>query len=361
MDSRERTFLALEFQQPDRVPIDVWLSGGAAGIVEQATGMPARDFLDRHDVDLRYIEGPRYVGPPLRDSGDRDIDIWGVQRVVSEVPTPHGVERYKELLHSPLASAESVEDVVHHPGWPDPDWFDYSGIARQCQAVRDGGRVAVFMGDRLNRIAQLKPAMYIRGIERILTDLALDPEIAHAIFRKIREFYVTYAERVFESAAGRLDIVCTGDDFGTQNGPLVSPAMWEEFLADGFAAYTALAKAHGIRTMHHTCGAVRPIIPMLIDRGLDVLQSLQPEAAGMAPRELKADFGRKLAFHGGISIQRNLPFGTARDVENEVADTFEALAPGGGYIACTAHNIQADTSFEKIAALLEAYHKFGRY
>ncbi|MDP6107316.1 MAG: uroporphyrinogen decarboxylase family protein, partial [Candidatus Brocadiia bacterium] len=227
--------------------------------------------------------------------------------------------------------------------------------------VRRDGRVVVFMGDRLNRLAQLKPAMYLRGIEAILMDLQLSPEIAHAIFSRIRRFYVAYAERIFEAAAGKLDILLTGDDFGTQAGPMLSPGMWEEFLGKGFAQYADLARAYGLRLMHHTCGSVAPLIPLMQERGLEVLQSLQPEAADMAPRRLKAEFGARLAFHGGISIQRTLPFASAAEVRAEVQDRVEALAPDSGYILCTSHNIQADTPLENVRALLAAYAEHGRY
>ena len=113
--------------------------------------------------------------------------------------------------------------------------------------------------------------------------------------------------------------------------------------------------------MHHTCGAVRPLVSLFVENGLDVLQSLQPEADGMVPAELKAEFGDRLAFHGGISIQRTLPFGSPEEVREEVRDRIEALAPGGGYILCTAHNIQADVPVENVLALMKAYAEYGRY
>ncbi len=362
MDSRERTFLALDFQEPDRVPIDFWMSSGFGHALEAATGTSAETFLDAHDVDLRYIEGPAYVGPPLRRFDDgADEDIWGVRRRTVRVDAKEGGEAYKEVAASPLAGATSVEEVEAYPGWPSPDWFDYADIETQCEAIRRQGRVVVFMGDRLNRIAQLKPAMYLRGIEQILVDIILEPEIARAIFARIRSFYCTYAERIFESAGGKLDIVLTGDDFGSQNGPLLSPEAWSAFLGEGFEAYARLARNFGLRVMHHTCGAVRPIVPLMLERGLRILQSLQPEAAGMEPEGLKADFGAQLAFHGGISIQRALPFGSPNDVRDEVRRRVDALAPGGGYILCTSHNIQADTPLRNVSALLEAYREFGAY
>ncbi|HIE04005.1 MAG TPA: hypothetical protein EYP61_04525, partial [Candidatus Latescibacteria bacterium] len=107
-------------------------------------------------------------------------------------------------------------------------------------------------------------------------------------------------------------------------------------------------------------GSVRQLIPLILDCGLDVLQSLQPEAKDMDPRALKADFGDVLSFQGGISVQRTLPFGTPEDVRREVRDRIEALAPGGGYILGTAHNLQADVPTENFEALMEAYRKYGR-
>ena len=217
------------------------------------------------------------------------------------------------------------------------------------------------MGDRLNRLAQLKPAMYLRGVEQIFLDMILHPEIARAVFSQIRDFYLAYAQRIFEAARGKLDILLTGDDFGAQLGPLVSPAMWVEFLGDGFAEYIDLAHSFDLRVMHHTCGAVRPLIGLMRERGLDILQSLQPEAQGMDPAALKAEFGDRLAFQGGISIQKTLPFGTGQQVRDEVKDRIDALAGGGGYILGTSHNIQADTPLENIEALLKAYRDYAYY
>ena len=111
--------------------------------------------------------------------------------------------------------------------------------------------------------------------------------------------------------------------------------------------------------MHHTCGSVVAIIPDLIAAGLDILQSLQPEAAGMALPALHATYGDRLAFHGGISIQQTMPFGTPEDVRRAVRTIAEAVAGRGGYICCTAHNIQADTPMANVRALLAAYREFG--
>jgi uroporphyrinogen decarboxylase len=357
MDSRERTFLALKHEAGDRIPIDFWASGAMIDKLERGLGLSYQQLLDLYDVDLRYIPGPEYVGPPLEEGRD----IWGVQRTVVDVRVEGGTESYKEVVESPLAAVERVEQIERYPHWPAPETFDYGGIERQCETIRDEGRVVVFMGDRLNRVAQLKPAMYLRGLEDTFADLVLRPQIVRAVLTQIKTFYLAYLERILEAAKGKIDIVLTGDDFGSQVGPLISPDMWRAFIEPGFGEYIELIKSYGATAMHHTCGSVVEIIPEMIACGLDVLQSIQPEAANMSLVDLKARFGRELCFHGGISIQNTMPFGTPSAVRQAVEEIARIIKPDGGYIFCTAHNIQADTSVENVQALLEAYHNYGRY
>jgi uroporphyrinogen decarboxylase len=219
----------------------------------------------------------------------------------------------------------------------------------------------VFAGDRLDRTAQLKPAMYLRGTDRILMDMAGEPEVAEAILGRIKDYFLEYNRRVFEAAAGNMDIFMMGDDFGTQRGLYLSKEMWRRFLKPGFRAFIELAHRYGLKVMHHTCGAVRELIADFIECGLDILQSLQPQASGMDLRELKREFGRDLCFHGAIDVQGALPHGTPSEVREEVRRTMEAGRPGGGFIICTAHNILPDTPTANSVSLFEAYEEFGRY
>jgi uroporphyrinogen decarboxylase len=356
MTSRERALLALEHKAGDRIPVDFWATAAVAQRLEAELGLSYTEFLDRYDVDLRYIEGPTYVGPPLADG----TDIWGVTR--STVPAGTGAgECYSEVTQAPLGSVESVEEILAYGHWPDADLFDYSLIEAQCDAIRREERVVVFMGDRLNRVAQLKPAMYLRGTENILVDLAVRPDIARTIFLKIREFYLGYLERILAAANGKIDMVLTGDDFGAQHGLLISIGMWREFIRPGFSAYIDVVKQHGAVAMHHTCGSVPELIPDMVDCGLNVLQSVQPEAAGMSLVELKERFGNQICFQGGISIQKTMPYGSPEDVRREVRAIAGTVKPDGGYIFCTSHNIQADTPTKNIIALVEAYHDYGNY
>lgn len=366
MDSRERTFLSLEHEEPDRVPVDCWFSPAMKTKLENSLNISYEQFLDQNNIDLRYIEGPSYIGPPLAAGYNAsEIDIWGVFRKKVQIhlkdETGEYTETYKEVTCSPLQHADSVEEILEYPHWPSADWFDYSKVEKQCRQIRDAGRVVVFMGDRLNRLAQLKPAFYLRGFEQVFIDMMENHEIARALFKQIADFYLEYGLRILEAAKGKIDILCTGDDFGAQNGPLLSLSMWIGFLKKGFENYIKLGKAYNTYVMHHTCGSVYSLIPDMIDSNLDILQSLQPEAADMDPKILKEEFGHRLSFQGGISIQKVLPHGSPADVTEHVKVLFERMAPKGGYIACTSHNIQADTPLSNIEALFEAYKKYSRY
>ncbi|MFV2067880.1 MAG: uroporphyrinogen decarboxylase family protein [Pirellulales bacterium] len=363
MDARERVSLALAHKQPDRVPIDYWATSAVSGRLKDYFGFSTDEqLLDHFDVDFRYIAGPEYVGPEpqVHDDGSVD-DHWGVPRVRVETGSGEHASVYQEVIHFPLQSATSVEEVRDYPKWPRPDWFNYDCVRRQVAEARQTGKVVVFMGDRMNRCAQLKPAMYLRGIDQILLDLALDPEIAETIFQRVAAFYLEYARRTFEAAKGGIDIFMMGDDFGTQKGLFLSPDMWRRFLRPGFAAFVELGRQYGCKVAHHSCGSIKPIIADLIECGLSILNPVQPDVRDMDRGELKRLFGDRLCFHGSISIQQTLPFGTPDDVRREVQERFATLGPGGGFLFCTAHNIQADTPTENILALFDAYRTFGRY
>jgi uroporphyrinogen decarboxylase len=267
---------------------------------------------------------------------------------------------YKHLVASPLAAAQTIGQIESHC-WPDAGAWDYSGVKDACSLIRRGGSAVVFGGDRLDRTAQLKAAMYLRGTERFMADLALEPKLAECILVHVADYYLDYNRRVFEAADGNIDIFFMGDDMGTQQSLWVSPEMYRRFFRQRFARFNDLAHRHGARTMYHTCGRVTELVGEFVDAGLDVLQSLQPGAMGDDLPWLKRQYGRDLCFQGGIDIQGVLPNGTPAEVADHVRDRARILGDGGGYIFGTAHNILPDTPTENILALVEAYHACGRY
>ncbi len=353
MTHRHRVLTALAHQRPDRTPWDYWATDEVTRRLMARLGAASKEELLRIlDVDLRYVAGPSLVGQELRRYPDGSVeDLWGVRRLEKTV----GDEgwSYKHVVQSPLATAETPADVEAYARWPSADWWDYSDLRAQCLAHE--GYAVVNAGDRLDRTAQLKPMMYLRGMEQTYVDLAESPVLAQAIIERIAAYYLDYNRRVFEAAGDLVDIFMMGDDFGTQQGPMMSLAMWRRYFRPGFASFIALAHQYGLKVMHHTCGSVVDLIADFIECGLDILQSLQPRAAGMDLGRLRREYGRDLCFHGGIDIQGVLPHGTPEDVREHVRRQREAAGHEGGYILCTAHNIQADTPVENVLALFEAY------
>ena len=362
MNSRKRFQLACIHKMPDRLPRDYWAVKEVDTRLLRYYKLKRRDeLLDKLNIDFRYIDGPEYKGHPLTTHGDgSEDDLWGVPR--KTVYTGEGEFRgnYKTVVKNPLSTCTTVKEVMDYPHWPNPDDFDYSVIEKQCDLYPN--RVIMFMGDRLNRLAQLKPAIYLRGMERVFSDIAREQnKIFIAIRDKIRDFYRQYLHNILRAARGKIDVVVTGDDFGTQRGLFCRKTTWEHYLMEGFKEYIQIAKSYDVKVMHHSCGAIHPIIDRMIECGLDILNPIQPGTDGMDHSNLKKEFGEELVFHGGVSLQGPLRFGNPVQVKEEVRECFNNLGRDGGYIICTAHNIQADTKIENIIALFNAYNQETDY
>jgi uroporphyrinogen decarboxylase len=363
MNSKQRFKRLLRHELPDRVLRDYWAVPEIDKRMLKHFGLKTREeLLDKLDIDFRYIDGPRYIGPPLATHGDgSEDDLWGVPRCTMITGEGEFLGSYKAVKIHPLKECKTVDDISKYPKWPSPDWYDYSPITEQCEAC--GDRVAMFMGDRLNRIAQLKPAMYLRGVDQILIDMRRKSnEIFLAVRDKIREFYKEYLLRILKAASGKIDVIVTGDDFGTQNGLFFQADVWRKNLMPGFKEFVQISKASGVPVMHHSCGSIRPIIGDMIECGLDILNPIQPLVYDMDHVTLKAEFSDRLVFHGGVSLQGPLRFGSPTEVKDEVKTLCkDTLGRNGGYIICTAHNIQADTRTENVVALFEAYDEHAKY
>lgn len=361
MGCRERAMAAMGHREADRVPIDFWAVPQIMDRLQCRYGVEDQEaLLQCLGVDFRVLRGPSYTGLTMRHHADGTVeDLWGVRR--REVTFGEGEKQgtYSELALSPLARATTVADIDSYAGWPSPDRWDYSTLAEQCARMSD--YCVVFAGDRLDRTAQLKTAMYLRGIERIMLDLVQNPALVDCMLEHINAYHLEYDRLVFEAAQGGIDLFMMGDDFGMQQGPMMAVSMWRRFFEKGFRAYVDLAHSYDIPVMHHTCGGVRPLIPLFIDAGLDVLQSLQPQAAGMDLAGLKRHFGRDLVLHGSVDIQRTLPFGSPEDVRAEVRRRLKVGKPDGGFVICTAHNIQVDVPLANVLALADAYQEHTWY
>jgi uroporphyrinogen decarboxylase len=358
---RERALAAIRHQEADRVPIDFWAVSEVKAQLQRHYGLSQEEsLLQITGVDFRPLWGPSVAQSALRRHPDGTVqDLWGVRRRKVSFGTGGRQGSYEEVAQSPLAGATTVREIERYPGWPSPDWWDYSTLTAEAGSQHDC--CVVYMGDRLDRTAQLKTAMYLRGVEQIMVDLVENPPLVDCLLEHINAYYLEYNRRVFEAAQGKIDVFMMGDDFGTQIGPMIGVAMWRRYFEKGFRAQIELAHRYGVPVMHHTCGGVRPFIPLFIDAGLDILQSLQPRAAGMELAGLKRDFGHDICLHGSVDIQQTLPFGTPDQVRAEVKQRLQVGKQDGGFIICTAHNIQVDTPLPNVVALIESYQAHTWY
>lgn len=363
MTARERVKKAINFEEPDRIPIDNWMVAEIKKRCMEYWGCEDEaELLAFLGVDIRDNYGPSYVGQKFKTFDDGTVaDLWGVRRKVVTYGKGTAHEgTFKEVAWSPLEHMTTVEEINAYEGWPTPDWWDYSKVKEEC-AYWHPQYFVLNKGDRLDRTAQMKPMMYLRGIQQTFIDLAMNPKIVECIRDHVVNYFVNYNPKVFEAAGGEIDMFMMGDDMGGQRGPLISAAMFKKYFADGFRKYCDIVHKYGLKAMFHTCGDVYQLIPIFIENGLDCLQSVQPEATNMDIKRLKQEFGKHLSFQGGMSIQQVLPLGTPDDVRKMVKYAADNAKAGGGYIFGTAHNIQADTAMENITALFEAYHEYGVY
>lgn len=349
MTGKERVLAALNHATVDRVPVDLWALPPVTDRLRAYFGVEDDEAVRQAlGVDLRSV-WPGYIGPPLPTFADGSwVDWWGIRKRM--------VGPFEEIVEAPLADASTVADVEAHP-WPDPDWFDYDGLRSVCKALSEYALVVRDPGPYATCV--LRMAMFLRGMEQFMIDLVRNPELAQAILTRVEKFYLEFDRRIFEVVGDLTDIYFIADDVGLQNGLMISPRMFRQFIRPSLQRFIAQAKEHGQKIMYHTCGAVRALIPDFIAIGVDILNPVQTSAVGMSPAELKRDFGDALCFHGGLDVQTVLSQGTPAQVRAEVVRLCQVLGEGGGFILAPTNNIMPETPIENIVTLYEAAQEVG--
>ncbi len=345
MTPRERWLAVLRREKPDRVPMDYQATPEATAKLKAHLGVQTdRELFDLLHIDARIGLGPSYAGPPLPEGTDefgcrfRNVD--------------YGTGVYGECVHHPLAGYSSVDQIESSYSWPTVDLYDFSRIPAQVKAARDlptvGGGSEPFL-----------TYANLRGLELAMMDLALCPEIVHYCLDRLFNLCYQKTSRIYEAANGDVLVSYVAEDMGSQQGLLFSPAHIEEFLLPRMKRMIDLAHSSGVYVMHHNDGAVRDILPRMIDIGIDILNPVQWPCAGMDRQALKNDFGKQIVFHGAVDNQHTLPFGTPADVRDEVVENLRILGAGGGYIIGPCHNIQAVGPVENVVAMYETGYNEG--
>jgi uroporphyrinogen decarboxylase len=270
------------------------------------------------------------------------VDEWGVGWRSVPYSTPFGAGRYTEMVHHPLATDQAVASYRA----PDPLRPQlYESVAR---VLRDYRADYWIVGATVCTIFEC--AWALRGFERLLMDFARNPEIAHAILRIPFEYHLAAAKRLVEMG---VDMIWIGDDVGSQRAMLISPAHWRKYLKPLMAEFISEIKTlnPALKVAYHSDGLVTPIIPELIEIGLDILNPIQP--ACMDPAKLKTEFGDRLCFWGSIDEQFTLPFGAPEQVRQEVLLRLNTIGKGGGLIIGPTHHVQLDTPMENFWTMVE--------
>ena len=382
--SRSRVAAALNHREADRVPYDL---GGTilTGINQHAyrrlrahLGLPEVpiEIEDKHqqlalvheDVKARLLVDvwglnpggvPGATPPPWTEAGyHKMIDEWGIEWWM---PVEGGF--YFDMRRHPLAHIDTIAGLkqFHFPDPLHPARFE--GLAARADELMNHRQVAYVLGRNAPGIWEI--ALWMRGFENFYCDMVERPDFAEALMDIICEIKMKYWARALELLGPNVMIISEADDLASQDRLLCSPAMYRRFIKPRHTKLFAYIRQQAkvpVKIFYHSCGAVLPLLPDLIESGIDILNPVQVSAAGMDSKELKRRFGHDLTFYGGgVDTQQVLPHGTPQQVRDEVKRRIDDFAPGGGFIFNTVHNIQADVPPENIVAMWEAVREYGVY
>jgi uroporphyrinogen decarboxylase len=339
MTSRERVLAAVRREKPDRTPSDFRAEKPTLAHLYAYCGHSDYDrLLTDLNVDMRYVD---CITPAERDCGDYIENYWGERYIYRKTDWGY----YRDDLPGALSKATSLRELEEFD-WPRVDRMDFGGVAAQCEKYDDYGIMYGF-ADIFTR------PMIVRGCEQMLVDLYENPEFVHFLVKKFSDYYMDEYTRAFRESGGRIDMFLIMGDLATQLAPLISPGMFDEFVAENLKRINARIHELGAYSMFHTCGQAYQFFDRLIDCGVDVIDPMQRTGPDMFPENLAGKFGGRVCFHGGIDVQTTLPFGTPDEVGEEVHRYIKAFG-GNGYICCSAHYMQHDTPPENIIALHKA-------
>ncbi len=379
---RERLISSLDHREADRIPFD--LGGNPnAGIheiayrnlltllgekrkitVDDTITQQARiheDILQKLKVDTRKVTYPLGGTVTNRIAEEQGysyfIDDYGIKW---GKPDEGGL--YYDIRSSPLTGSISKEDIkaLPMPALPGPE--EIKNLRKEAGRYAGAG-YAVIVPEPAGGL--FEQSCWLRGFEDFLADLALNLSIVESLLDRLVEFRLRYWTLLLKELGDYIDIVAEADDVATQDSLMCSPQLFRKIFKPRYKIIFDHIKKEAKKPVYivvHSCGAIRELIPDFIEVGVDALNPVQVSAAGMDTRSLKKDFGADITFWGGgVDTQKVLPHGTPQQVREEVKRRIDDLAPGGGFVFATVHNIQADVPPENIVAMWETLQEYGTY
>ncbi len=372
---RDRVLLALNHEEPDRVPLFLGTSGATSVLGPGydrlkaylgIQGGPRRwlsksmqyTWIDEEVLQRLGSDGRPLMPGPARSSlrkeisADCLIDDWGVtwRRAAGSV--------YFEMAASPLRDA-AIDDLERYP-WPNlMPAGRFTGLAEQAKALQNAGYATVLMSG----VTLFEQACFLRGHDALLMDMAGNEEFFTALLSKLKGLVIPYLRALLEEVGPWIDVLVTGDDLGMTDRAMISQRSYRRLLKPHHAELLgAIKQGMAGKIFFHSCGNVYALLPDLAEVGVDLLNPVQVSAGELGETaRLKREFGGRLSFCGGIDTRWALPYGTPQDVRQEVRRRIRDLAPGGGYIAAAVHCIQPDVPPENIVTMCEEVAAAGRY
>ena len=378
---RQRVITAMKRELPDQVPKFADFSPGIYErfLVESGFGLPEREIqevkgrplitfqselglpdpADYFEYDVRVVEFGQtnlktdfrpFFNPDQLPEGRSRIDEWGIGYVRGSV------YHFEEIVY-PMVNFTRIDDLEDYP-WPDVTASYRREFARDLvEQVHQKG-LAVLAWPPMKGGTFFETAWGLRGFEQLIIDMMTDKDFAACLLDKITAFSTSNA--CYFAACG-VDVLLTGDDFGMQDRMMISPNMWREWFKPRYAELISSVKAVNpdVLVFYHSDGMIEPIIPELIEIGVDILNPVQPEC--MDPIKIKKQYGDRLAFWGTIGTQSTMPFGTTEEVKAVVKERIQTIGQGGGLLLAPSHKLEPDVPWENVLAFFEAVEEYGTY
>ena len=371
----ERVRTTLNHEEPDRVPTALW--GGPYGVVDEVyfkllkefqLGEPLPPFRRGHTIsyiddrvlgklgtDTRYVwpgDSPSSPNRPTSAPG-RFLDGYGQ---TWEYHAPY------YFVTEPLLADAATDDIKARVSWPDVNEERWTaGVRERAQALKEGSNYYV-IARMVTSHGPYMTASNLRGTEQFFIDMGENPEFVLALVERVTDIQVAFLKNYLSAGGRYFDMVeLPGDDYATSAGMAFSPRMFRQYFKPSLRRLVETVKNYrpDLKVMAHCDGALQPILPDLIEIGVDAVHPLEP-LPKLDPGAEKKMYGDRLAFLGAIDIVQALP-STVENVVREVKTRLRQLAPGGGYILAPANHVQADVPVENLVALYQAARDFGSY
>ncbi|MCX7918668.1 MAG: methyltransferase [bacterium] len=398
MTSRERVLKALNHQEPDKVPIDfgsmrstgimavayhrlkekLGITTGVTRIYDwmQQLAEVEKEIIDLFEVDVVDLENTsicpdrrRWKKWTLPDGSPAEIpsalnlrrqkNAWVVKdkrgKIIAQMPD--GSYYFTRCEH-PLEKSKYPKDIRKYKFYIYTDQ-ELERLHRRAQWLYRYTNYAIMGGFGGNI---LESGQGLRGWEQFMIDLASDRVFAEELMDRLVETHLINLRDYLAAVGDYIQIIQMGDDLGTQISSQISPQMYAELIKPRHKKIYQYVREHSqVKVFLHSCGAIYDLIPDLIDAGVDILNPVQTSAAKMDPKKLKERFGTQVSFWGGGCDTQSILTSTPKQIEHHVKERIKIFAPGGGFVFCQVHNIQANVPPENIIAMFEAVKKYRTY